>query len=461
MMGLEGLSMKASAQMKPLVALKQDASSPFARARVQRAHSVGMADAAHDSYMENSLGERAMRPLQSGKVLDTWYGDLVAAARGGAAGSRMERVERVSVSQPGDPQEREADQAAERVMRMPMPGPGLASLSRSPEGVLSRKCDACKIEGGHSSTAANGVTTALPAGGGHPLDTGTRAFMEPRFGTDFSDVRVYTGGDAAASARSLNAQAYTVGRKIVFGSGQHQPASSAGRHLLAHELAHVVQHEQDHDVSRIHRQVAAQPPDPGNCRTLLDQIKEAVAVLVQRAADLIADPQGLQWDNVINPKIVRTPDGRVINFGSVQGHQQQYENWRTRLRNKIREWDDDDCNQTGLRVPAEAREWQFRPVPAPTQRPRPDTTPQPWEAPGARRVGKAATGALIGAGIGAVLGGITGAVLGGGGGTLVLPGVGTIGGGAAGFVAGAEAGAWAGAAIGGGIGAVVGWLTGD
>jgi hypothetical protein len=76
---------------------------------------------------------------------------------------------------------------------------------------------------------------------GHPLDTNTRAFVEPRFGHDFSRVRVHADAEAADSARAVNALAYTVGHHVVFGSGQYAPWSSAGRRLLAHELAHVVQ----------------------------------------------------------------------------------------------------------------------------------------------------------------------------------------------------------------------------
>ncbi len=71
---------------------------------------------------------------------------------------------------------------------------------------------------------------------GQPLDTATRAVMEPRFGHDFSGVRVHTGARAAESARAVHALAYTVGRDVVFGAGQYAPATSAGRRLLAHEL---------------------------------------------------------------------------------------------------------------------------------------------------------------------------------------------------------------------------------
>lgn len=78
-------------------------------------------------------------------------------------------------------------------------------------------------------------------GGGEPLPQSTRAYFEPRFGQDFSHVRLHRGGRAADSARSVNARAYTTGRDIVFGAGEYRPEESEGRKLLAHELTHVVQ----------------------------------------------------------------------------------------------------------------------------------------------------------------------------------------------------------------------------
>ena len=78
---------------------------------------------------------------------------------------------------------------------------------------------------------------------GQPLDRSTRAFMEPRFGHDFSRVRVHTNSSASESARAVNALAYTVGQDVVFAAGLYAPETSAGRTLLAHELAHVVQQQ--------------------------------------------------------------------------------------------------------------------------------------------------------------------------------------------------------------------------
>jgi uncharacterized protein DUF4157 len=81
-------------------------------------------------------------------------------------------------------------------------------------------------------------------GTGHSLDTATRDYFEPRFGIDFSHVRVHAGPQAAESANSINARAYTLGSNVVFGAGKFQPGTIQGKRLLAHELTHVVQQAQ-------------------------------------------------------------------------------------------------------------------------------------------------------------------------------------------------------------------------
>jgi Domain of unknown function (DUF4157)/Bacterial protein of unknown function (DUF922) len=74
-----------------------------------------------------------------------------------------------------------------------------------------------------------------------PLDADTKTFFENRFGHDFSRVRIHDDTRAAESARAVEALAYTVGQNVVFATGRYAPQSAAGRKLLAHELAHVVQ----------------------------------------------------------------------------------------------------------------------------------------------------------------------------------------------------------------------------
>jgi hypothetical protein len=117
-------------------------------------------------------------------------------------------------------------------------------------GADGGECAACRNKRlSVQRQAANGAElTAVPPmvhdvlrSPGQPLEAATRASMEPRFGYDFSRVRVHTDARAAESARAVHALAYTVGRDVVFGAGQYVPGTSAGRRLLAHELTHVVQ----------------------------------------------------------------------------------------------------------------------------------------------------------------------------------------------------------------------------
>jgi hypothetical protein len=85
------------------------------------------------------------------------------------------------------------------------------------------------------------LVEAVLSAPGQPLDTAARDFMEPRFGHDFSRVRVHTDELAARSAEAVAAKAYTVGPHVVFGMGRHAPATRDGQRLLAHELVHVLQ----------------------------------------------------------------------------------------------------------------------------------------------------------------------------------------------------------------------------
>ena len=108
------------------------------------------------------------------------------------------------------------------------------------------ECAACRRKGLQrqadlSASTAPPIVHEVLGSPGRPLDANTSAFMGPRFGHDFSQVRVHTDARAAESAQAVNALAYTVGRDVVFGTGQYAPGTMAGRKLLAHELAHVVQ----------------------------------------------------------------------------------------------------------------------------------------------------------------------------------------------------------------------------
>jgi len=89
--------------------------------------------------------------------------------------------------------------------------------------------------------AAPAMVRDVLASPGSPLDASTRSAMEPRFGQDFSRVRVHTDERAAKSVRAVGASAYTAGNHLAFGAGKYSPATQGGQQLMAHELTHVVQ----------------------------------------------------------------------------------------------------------------------------------------------------------------------------------------------------------------------------
>jgi hypothetical protein len=119
---------------------------------------------------------------------------------------------------------------------------------------------------------------------GEPLDPATRAFMEPRFGYDFSHVRVHTDSKAVESARALNAMAYTFGRDVVFGPGKFAPASPSGQRLIAHELAHVVQQSGADGTRELQRQQTAGPAATPSAQPVGDAIKPEIEGLLKAFA---------------------------------------------------------------------------------------------------------------------------------------------------------------------------------
>src|SRR6185369_14166010 len=99
-----------------------------------------------------------------------------------------------------------------------------------------------------SETASNAI--ARSRGGGEALPRQTRSFMESRLGADLSNVRIHSDRHAAELAANLNARAFTVGSDIYFNAHEFAPESDQGAHLLAHELAHVLQQDGDRTTVR-------------------------------------------------------------------------------------------------------------------------------------------------------------------------------------------------------------------
>jgi len=131
------------------------------------------------------------------------------------------------------PEEQEASEIAEKLIAIETPPP----VSRRTRTLLRKQIS----NGAPPRDNAPQLVSEVLASRGRPLEGSVRSFMEPRFGHDFSQVRVHTDERASQSAQAVNALAYTVGNNVVFARGRYDPESSHGRRLLAHELTHVVQ----------------------------------------------------------------------------------------------------------------------------------------------------------------------------------------------------------------------------
>ena len=169
-------------------------------------------------------------------------------------------MKKLQIGSANDSYEVEADNMANRVMYMKAP----SKTNINPTGSLvQRKCEACEQEekiqkkslaesitpliqrsstekGGEASTHVENQINSSK-GSGATMDGKTKTFMETRFGTDFSDIKIHTGSQAVQMSRELNAQAFTVGNDIYFNEGKYNPNSDSGKHLLAHELTHTIQ----------------------------------------------------------------------------------------------------------------------------------------------------------------------------------------------------------------------------
>ena len=190
--------------------------------------------------------------------------------------------------------------------------------------------------GGEVGVMDGGVIPADSAS--EPLDQKTRQFMEPRFGRDFSDIRVHTDVGAAKSARSLGAEAYTTGRDIYFGAGKYTPSSPEGQHLLAHELTHTVQQANGAvpagNSVQSHSVVVGSPDSPleAEAENTADQIQrspaEPLSISSDRAAPIRRSWYGDAWD---------ATGGRVVNYvgDKIEDAVEWTEDW---IKDKIEEY---------------------------------------------------------------------------------------------------------------------------
>jgi hypothetical protein len=152
---------------------------------------------------------------------------------------------------------------------------------------IHRKCGVCEEEeetierkplpaaGGTSSQNPEHVNDVITSGG-RPLDRTMLQFFEPRLGRDLSGVRIHTDSAASQSASAVDARAYTLGNNIVFGNGEYVPHSESGRHLIAHELAHVAQ-QSGQAASGKPPVIARVALTPADVDTLADSLHDAIA----------------------------------------------------------------------------------------------------------------------------------------------------------------------------------------
>jgi hypothetical protein len=216
---------------------------------------------------------------------------------------------------------------------------------------------------------------------GDRLPTEVQTAAGRRFGHDFSQVRVHHDQAAAASARQLGANAYTIGKHIVFAAGAFAPDSPAGRRLLEHELVHVIQQRTasltdlrvsdpssalEAEADRLSIQVPLESPAPvhglafhqhfarqttshpdPDCDNLLVKIVARALELYLRADALIRNPLNLPQTGP----------------NSIEGHQQQFRNKQVNLRSMLNQWDTNNCGDGYL--PRRVWEWATRPVPSP------------------------------------------------------------------------------------------------
>lgn len=201
---------------------------------------------------------------------------------------------KLKVGSVNDPMEEEADNTADRVMRMP-------------EGFVQRKCAECekeeqlqrKDDGGSVPSVSAAMDHAIrnSSGRGSAMDGATQSFMSSRMGRDFSHVNIHSDGEAVQMNRKLSARAFTVGRDIYFNEGEYQPDSHKGRHLLAHELTHTIQ--QGGSTRAVQRQEDPDKKDPDK-QALLEALERRDtpiflsrlrALSADESDSLLADPQ--------------------------------------------------------------------------------------------------------------------------------------------------------------------------
>jgi hypothetical protein len=207
---------------------------------------------------------------------------------------------RFTINQPHDPFEQEANRVADAVVNGNagadiVQQKKISNIQRMNKEIqqnpqLQRMCTECEEEEkeGLQSKAVQGTGNAAAAssslsgriestaGAGQPLSAETLGEMNTSFGADFSNVHIHTGAESAQMNKELHAQAFTHGRDIYFSSGKYNPQSPAGKHLLAHELTHVIQ--QSGNTGSVQRQPSAN----AKAESQVENDRESFSIILAR-----------------------------------------------------------------------------------------------------------------------------------------------------------------------------------
>lgn len=197
-------------------------------------------DVIKKKHQTNNFAQNSRAQTSSDFSIGRFAQRKASCACGGGC-PRCQTEHSLPVSKPNDSSEIEADNIADKIMRMPANQSLSKSLYETTASIVQPKHE------GTSSTISNEVRSRATSSQGN-MDNDTQSFMQSRFGADFSNVKIHTDNEAVRMSRELNAKAFTKGNDIYFNEGQYQPDSESGKHLLAHELAHVVQQNNGHAV---------------------------------------------------------------------------------------------------------------------------------------------------------------------------------------------------------------------
>ena len=305
-------------EINSIFAKRSEANKNNSDLQTRRINRSGSKDSSVDRilYLQRTIGNQAVSRLIRSKALQA----------------------KLRIGQPGDVYEQEADRVADAVMRMPEPEMQRQVDEEEEEEILQTKPLVDQItplvqrqveeeeeeemlQAKSSEDATSEVSYGLESqinvikGVGRPLGESERAYFEPRFGADFSKVRIHTNTQAAKTAQALNAQAFTLGYDIVFGRGHYVPEETEGRRLLAHELTHTIQQG---SVTEKQKPLSTNPEITSHVQAVLHNHDKKNIDLATRAAFQREQSEQNERENSSTMKIRPSIIGETKNYTSIQ-----------------------------------------------------------------------------------------------------------------------------------------------